>query len=103
MAASLAYASPKLNKPTHTGVVNEMIICEDITFMQIIDEGDEYWIGVGKSDANIGDRVSFKERRWIENFNSEVLDRTFEIVLLVSNFKILSSEVAVTATKPSKT
>lgn len=103
LATSLAYASPavKIKQPIHTGVVTDLINSKDATFMQIADEGDEYWVIIRKSNVRVGAKVSFQERKWVKNFTSRELNRNFEMMLFASDFKTLPSDIAATVTETS--
>lgn len=67
----------------HTGTVIESETGGGYTYMQIEENGNKFWIAGPQTSLGKGDRVSFDEQMWMQNFQSKALDRKFDSIMFV--------------------
>lgn len=70
---------------SHYGKVIEKIDTGTYSYLQINENGNEYWIAVPSMKIEIGEQIFFSKYMKMKNFKSESLDRTFESVLFVDD------------------
>lgn len=92
---------PADNLNAHEVMVNEVINVKDYTYLNVSENGKEYWIAIAKADVSEGEVLIFKRSMEMKNFHSEELDRTFESILFVDQIdKKLGSGILNTPQKP---
>ncbi|HFA51673.1 MAG TPA: hypothetical protein ENJ95_21880 [Bacteroidetes bacterium] len=82
---------PKTKSPSisdeHKVVVEEVLNTEKYSYLNVSENGENFWIAVMKMDAKPGDIYYYKGGLIKKNFYSKEYDRTFETVYLVSNIR----------------
>lgn len=69
---------------SHTGTITETITGGGYTYMNIKENGQDFWIAGPENTVAKGASVSFGEQIWMTNFTSKALGRTFPKILFVS-------------------
>lgn len=69
----------------HKITVTEVLQANAYTYLNVDEEGDNYWIAVPKIDAQMGDEYYFSQEMEMTNFKSKDLDRVFESILFVQD------------------
>ncbi len=78
--------SPMYKNPSvHKVKVKEIIQGVDYSFLLVTENNRDYWMAVGKTDAEIDDVVYYENALLMNNFKSKELDRVFEEILFVEN------------------
>jgi len=80
----IAAASRCATAATHTGKVVDTVTGGGYTYMNINEDGKDFWIAGPESSIEKGTDVSFTEQVWMVNFTSKALGRTFPQILFVS-------------------
>lgn len=94
-------SKPADNLNAHEVMVNEVINVKDYTYLNVSENGKEYWIAIAKADVSEGEVLIYKRSMEMKNFHSEELDRTFESILFVDQIdKKLGSGILNTPQKP---
>ncbi len=75
----------------HNAVVLESLEGGGYTYMHVEEQGQKFWVAVAQIAVKVGDKVSFSEQTWMENFTSKTLNRTFDKVLFASSVNNSSS------------
>ena len=70
---------------SHYGKVIEKIDAGTYSYLQINEDGTDYWIAVPSMQIEIGEQLYYSKYMKMKNFKSETLDRTFESVLFVDD------------------
>ncbi|GJM33888.1 MAG: hypothetical protein DHS20C18_28890 [Saprospiraceae bacterium] len=70
----------------HKVVVEEALNTERYTYLNVSENGKEYWVAISKREVEIGETYYFKGGLLKKNFFSQEFNRVFETVYLVSNF-----------------
>jgi len=65
---------------TITGTVEESMNSSDYTFIRMKYEGKDIWVAVSTTPISVGDIVTFNDEMPMENFKSNSLNRTFDII-----------------------
>jgi len=72
--------------PENRGVtVTDVLQANAYTYLEVDENGDEFWIAVPTMEAKKGDKVYFSKSMEMVEFYSRDLDRTFDKVLFVDN------------------
>ena len=71
--------SPKM----HTVKVKDFINTTNYTYIQVEENGNDYWIAVTKMDVKKGETLYFAKSMEMKDFHSTELNRTFDKVLFV--------------------
>jgi hypothetical protein len=67
----------------HTVKVKDFINTSNYTYMQVEENGNDYWIAVTKMPVNKGETLYFAKSMEMKDFHSTELNRTFDKVLFV--------------------
>jgi hypothetical protein len=70
--------------PTASGTVVETINAANYTYVRVETPDGEIWAAANRFDVAVGDSVIVPLEMPMENFHSETLDRTFEVVYFTS-------------------
>ena len=70
----------------HKVTVKEALNTDKYTYLNVSENGEEFWIAVQKQEVEIGDIYYFRGGLMKKNFYSQEFDRVFETVYLVSEF-----------------
>lgn len=68
----------------HEVEVKDVLQAERYTYLEVEEDGEEYWIAVGKIEAEKGERYYYTGGLLKRNFYSRDFDRNFETIYLVS-------------------
>ncbi|MEJ2196200.1 MAG: hypothetical protein P8X73_15255 [Ignavibacteriaceae bacterium] len=74
-----------LSGKSHYGYVIEKIDAANYTYLNINENGNEYWIAVPQMQIEKGEQVFFSKYMKMIDFKSESLDKTFESILFVDD------------------
>lgn len=77
-------AAPETTQPTHKVVVDEVLQTSKYTYLNVTEDGQQVWIAVPKTEAEVGETYYYKGGLKKTNFKSVEHDRVFETVYLVS-------------------
>lgn len=66
----------------------ESMDASDYTYINVEENGKQYWVAVPKMQVNIGDKYFFSKSMEMKNFKSETLNRSFESILFVEDFRM---------------
>lgn len=77
--------STNMTAESHYGKVIEKIDAGSYSYLNINEDGNEYWIAVPTMQVEVGEQIFFSKYMKMNNFKSETLDRTFESVLFVDD------------------
>lgn len=77
--------SDEMNSQAHVAVVTEKIDAGSYSYLNVTENGNNYWIAIPKSDLTAGEEIFFSQFMEMKNFRSETLNRTFESVLFVED------------------
>jgi hypothetical protein len=80
------------NAPTPSGedhkvTVAEILNTDKYSYLRVKENGEEYWIAIGKRDVKVGKSYLYAGGIMKKNFQSREFNRTFETVYLVSDFR----------------
>ncbi len=83
-------ASPnqRLNKlpvGMHAVKLLDRIDASSYSYLEVSENGNDYWIAAPKIQANIGDTLYYIQSMEMKNFHSQKLNRTFDRILFVQN------------------
>jgi len=67
----------------HTVTVEDFINTSNYTYVQVKENGKDYWIAVTKMDVKKGQTLYFSKSMEMKDFHSTELNRTFDSVLFV--------------------
>ena len=67
----------------HTVKVKDFINTSNYTYIQVEENGNDYWIAVTKMDVKKGETLYFAKSMEMKDFHSTELNRTFDKVLFV--------------------
>ena len=67
----------------HTVTVKDFINTTNYTYIQVEENGTDYWIAVTKMDVSKGETLYFAKSMEMKDFHSTELNRTFDRVLFV--------------------
>ena len=67
----------------HTVKVKNFINTTNYTYIQVEENGNDYWIAVTKMDVNKGETLYYSKSMEMKDFHSTELNRTFDRVLFV--------------------
>lgn len=81
----LVLLSLTLMATTHTAKVLETLNSGGYTYMKVQDGKNSYWIAMTQRAVNVGDKVSYTEQGWMQNFHSKTLNRTFKSILFAGD------------------
>lgn len=81
-----------LDNADHEVVVREALGADKYTYLRVKEGAEEFWIAVAKQDVKVGGNYLLRGGLLAQNFWSQELDRTFETLYLVSNFKSVDGE-----------
>jgi len=81
----LALLSLTLMATTHTAKVLETLNSGGYTYMKVQDATNSYWIAMTQRAIHVGDKVSYTEQGWMQNFHSKTLNRTFDSILFAGD------------------
>lgn len=73
------------NGAAHTAKVLDKIDASNYTYLQVSENGNNYWIAVSQMPVEKGETVQFSKAIEMKNFRSETLNRTWESILFVSD------------------
>ncbi len=68
-------------KQVHKIVVNEMSDGGNYTYINVNEDGKEYWMAIPNSDVKIGETYYYDGGLLMKNFESEHLNKTFEKII----------------------
>jgi hypothetical protein len=83
-------ATPGPNAPS--GVVQETMDAAGYTYARVDADGDELWLAGPLSEVSVGDTLSLVGADNMGEFSSSSLDRSFEEIYFVGEFKIASED-----------
>lgn len=67
----------------HTATVADVIQTSNYTYLEVNENGSNYWMAIPKSDIAVGKVIYYNSGLPMTNFESKELNRTFEKVLFV--------------------
>ncbi|MFV2055104.1 MAG: NrfJ-related protein [Thiohalomonadales bacterium] len=76
-------------KPPLTGKVIKAMHAGGYTYMQLENEGKQFWIAATMMNVQRNDHVTWADAAIMKNFTSSTLRRTFDEILFVSAAKVL--------------
>ena len=76
--------APAQQTAAHTSVVSETMDAAGYTHVKVEEDGKSYWIAGPKTELKVGDKISYVEQMWMENFPSKSLNKTFDRIMFVS-------------------
>ena len=65
----------------------ETMNASNYTYINVEENGKEYWIAVPQMEVKAGEKLFFSKSMEMKNFKSESLNRTFETILFVEDIK----------------
>lgn len=68
----------------HKVVVNEVLNTDKYSYLNVTENGEQFWIAIQKREVKVGDTYYYKGGLLKKNFYSQEYDRVFETVYLVS-------------------
>jgi hypothetical protein len=71
----------------HKGSVNEVLHTDKYTYLNVEENGENYWIAASQMDVQKGETVYFTGGLLKKNFQSREFNRVFETLYLVSNIQ----------------
>ena len=71
----------------HEVTAIESMDASDYTYVNVKENGKEFWVAVPQMQVKIGDKYFFSKSMEMKNFKSETLNRTFETILFVEDFR----------------
>ncbi|WP_052456577.1 GW dipeptide domain-containing protein [Phaeodactylibacter xiamenensis] len=71
---------------THQVIVNEVLNTDRYTYLNVEEEGEQYWVAVSKQEIIEGETYFFKGGLLKKQFFSQEFNRVFETLYLVSKF-----------------
>ncbi len=74
----------------HEATIIEVIEAPPYDYIKVDSNGKTFWAAVPQANVKAGDKVSFKEQMWMQNFTSKTLGRTFDTLLFASNFEVMT-------------
>ena len=80
-----AYSPLAKNSSVHKVKIKEVIQGASYSFLLVTENNQDYWMAVGKTDAEIEDVVYYENALLMNNFKSKELDRVFEAIFFVEN------------------
>jgi len=78
-------ANEILPEGNHKGKIKEVIQTTSYTYLNLDENGQDVWIAIDKQPMNEGDIVYYLEGLAMKNFESEELNRTFEIIYFIQD------------------
>jgi len=75
----------------HTVTVLQVLPTDKYVYLRVSEDEEEFWVAVGKQEAEVGEKYFFKGGLLKTNFHSKEYDRTFDKVYLVSKLMPLSN------------
>ena len=69
----------------HIGKVIEKISASGYSYLQVVENKNEYWIAVPSMEIEIGETIYFSKFMVMEDFNSPTIDKTFDEILFVED------------------
>lgn len=69
----------------HEVTVNEVVQASAYTYLNVNEDGEDFWIAVSKTDAAKGETYYYDKAMEMTNFKSKDLDRTFETIFFIQN------------------
>lgn len=70
----------------HTIVVTKILPTEKYMYLNVTEEGKQFWIATGKQEVNVGDTYFYRDGLLKTNFESKEYKRVFDTIYLVSKF-----------------
>lgn len=69
----------------HKVVVKEVLPAERYVYLNVSEDGEQFWIAARKQDVTVGNTYFYREGLLKTNFESKEYNRVFEKIYLVSN------------------
>jgi len=101
---SLLLSAGLFGATNYTGSILETMSSGGYTYMKVDDGKNSYWIAMTQRDVKKGDKISYSEQGWMQNFHSKTLNRTFDSILFAgaTTSKSAKPEKKVQNITPSK-
>lgn len=74
-----------MNPDLHAVTVVEVIQVPDYSYLEVEENGERYWMAVGRGNYEKGEQLFYSQSMEMNNFQSTTLDRTFDRILFVQN------------------
>ncbi|MEI6875055.1 MAG: hypothetical protein WCL50_07980 [Spirochaetota bacterium] len=71
----------------HKGKVLEALDAGEYSYIQIEESGKKLWVAVMKTKVNKGDEIEFADSPAFTNFQSKILNRTFDSVIFAAGIR----------------
>lgn len=98
-SAAATAAAPEANKPSGInagmGRITDIINAAGYYYIQVDANGKEIWLASNPSDLEIGQEVRWGSFAPMPNFHSKALDKTFDVLFMVS--QVVPADQAVAA------
>ena len=69
----------------HIGKVIEKITASGYSYLQVVENKNEYWIAVPSMEIEVGETIYFSKFMVMEDFNSPTIEKTFDEILFVED------------------
>jgi hypothetical protein len=80
-------ANTELNAGTHKIEVKEVIDVTTYTYLNVEENGNEYWMAVPKQEVKAGEIYFYDNRVEMQNFESTELEKSFEMIYFVEEIR----------------
>ena len=70
---------------THTAKVMKTLNSGGYTYINVQEGSENYWIAMTERAVKVGDKITYNEQGWMQNFHSKTLNRTFDKILFASD------------------
>ncbi len=75
----------KLPEGVHAVKVEDFINVPNYTYLQVTENGNEYWIAAPQTKVEKGETIYYSNGMEMKNFHSNTLNRTFDVIYFVQN------------------
>ncbi len=83
----------KLPEGTHTVKIVDFINVPNYTYLQVKENGNEYWIAAPQTKVEKGETIYYSNGMEMKNFHSNTLNKTFDVIYFVQNISTNPSEL----------
>lgn len=78
-----------INEEVHTVVVNEVLPTVKYSYLNVTENGEQFWIAIRSKDVKVGNTYYYKGGLLKTNFESKEYNRVFDKIYLISNLVAL--------------
>lgn len=84
--------TPQAADEKHTVQVNEVLQADRYTYLEVNENGNDFWIAIPKSEIVPGQKLFYEGGLLKKNFKSVEFDRVFETIYLVSRYQPIGNK-----------